>query len=81
MSLNSSSFAFMPLSSSIHVMITDGTPIPLANVGFVITHHLSISNVYLIMNLILHLASVGLTCDSGDYLVIFSLFFCCVHEL
>jgi hypothetical protein len=75
MSLDSSSFAYMSLSFSIHVMIIDGIFMPLVGVDSVITLHLSLSNVYLIPNLTLNLASVGHICDSGDYLVIFSSFF------
>jgi hypothetical protein len=59
-------------------MTADGTPMPLAGVGSVVTSHLSLSNVYLIPQLKLNLASVGQICDSGDYLVMFSGSFCCV---
>jgi hypothetical protein len=62
-------------------MTTDGTHMPLIGVGSVVTPHLSLPNVYLIPNLKLNLASVGQLCDSGDYLVIFSSSFCCVHDL
>jgi hypothetical protein len=81
MSPNSSSLTFMSLSPSIHVMTADGTPIPLGGVGSVVTPHLSPSNVYLIPNLKLNLASVGQLYDSGDYLVIFSSSFYCVQDL
>jgi len=56
-------------------MTVDGTPMPLVGVGFVVTHYLSLLNIYLISKLRLNLASVGQLCDSGDYLVIFSFFF------
>jgi len=75
MSPNSSSFTSVSLLSSIHVMIVDGTPMPLAGVGSVVTPHLFLSNVYLIPKLKLNLASVGQICDSGDYLVMFFVFF------
>ena len=35
-------FASMSLLSSIHVMTVDGTPMPLASVGFVVTPNLSL---------------------------------------
>jgi hypothetical protein len=62
-------------------MAVDDTPMPLAGVGSVVTPHLSFSNVYLISNLKLNLASVGQLCDSGDFLVIFSSFFCYVQDM
>jgi hypothetical protein len=62
-------------------MTADGTPMPLAGVGSVVTPHLSLPNVYLILKLKLNLASVGQICDSGDYLVMFSGSFCCVQDL
>jgi len=62
-------------------MNADGTPMPLAGVGFVVTPHLSLPNVYLIPKLKLNLAFVGQICDSSDYLVIFSSSFCCVQDL
>jgi arginine exporter protein ArgO len=61
--------------SSIPVMTTDGTPMPLAGVGSVVTPHLSLPNVYLIPKLKLNLASVGQIYDSADYLVMFFWFF------
>jgi hypothetical protein len=59
-------------------MTADGTPMPLAGVGSIVTPHLSLPNVYLIPKLKLNLGSVGQICDSSDYLVIFSSSFCCV---
>jgi hypothetical protein len=50
---------------------------PLAGVGFVVTPHLSLPNVYPIPKLRLNLVNVGQLCDSGDYLVIFFLFLLC----
>jgi hypothetical protein len=67
MSLDSSSFAYMSFSFSIHVMIIDGIFMPLVGVDSVITLHLSLPNIYLILNLTLNLAFVGQICDSGDY--------------
>jgi hypothetical protein len=64
----------MSPSPSIPVMIVDGTRIPLAGVDSIITHHLSFSNVYLILKLILNLVYVDQLCNFSDYLVIFSLF-------
>jgi len=71
----------MSPSSSIHVMTVNDTPMPLTGVGSVVTSHLSLSNVYLILKLILNLAFVGQLCDFGDYLVMFSGSFYCVHDL
>ena len=42
MSLDSSCFASMSLSSSILMMTTDGTPMPLADVDYVVTPNLSL---------------------------------------
>jgi hypothetical protein len=42
----------------------------LADVGSVVTHHLSLSNVYFIPKLKWNLASIGQLCDSGDYLIL-----------
>jgi len=81
MSQDSSSFTSVSPLSSIPVMTADGTPMPLAGVGSVVTPHLSLPNVYLIPKLKLNLASVGQICDSGDYLVMFSGSFCCVQDL
>ena len=76
---DSSSFTSVSPLSSIPVMTADGTPIPLAGVGSIVTPHLSLPNVYLIPKLKLNLASVSQICDSGDYLVMFSSSFCCLH--
>jgi len=81
MSPDSSSFTYVSPLSSIPVMTADGTPMPLAGVGSVVTPHLSLLNVYLIPKLKLNLASVSQICDSGDYLVMFSGSFCCVLDL
>jgi len=77
MSPDSSSLTFVSPLPSILVMIANGTPMPLASFGFVVTPHLSLLDVYLIPNLKLNLASIGQICDFGDYLVIFSSFFLC----
>jgi len=79
MSLDSLSFASMSLSSSIHIMIAYGTHMPLVSVSYIVTPHLSLPNVYLILNLTLNLAFISQICDFDDYLVIFSsLFLLCV---
>ena len=44
----SSCFTSMSHSSSIHVMTVDGTPMPLACVGFVATPNLSLSLMFII---------------------------------
>jgi hypothetical protein len=59
-------------------MTVDDTFKPLIDIGFVVTPHLSLLNIYLILKLKLNLASVGQLCDSGYYLVIFSSSFYCV---
>jgi hypothetical protein len=78
---DSSSFTFVSLSPSIPIMTTNGTSMPLAGVGSVVTPHLSLPNVYLILKLKLNHTSIGQLCDSGDYLVMFSGFFYCVQDL
>jgi hypothetical protein len=78
MSLNSSSFAYMSHLPFILIMTIDDTPTPLASVGFGITSHLFLLNVYLILKLTLNLASDGQLCDYNDYLVIFSFLFLCI---
>ena len=58
------------------------TLIPLTSIGFVVTLHLSLLNVYLILKLTLNLVSVSQLCDYNDCLVIFSsLFFYCIQVL
>ena len=82
MSPDSSSFAFVSLLSSIPIMTANGTPMPLAGVGSVVTPQLSLSNVYLILNPILNLDSISQLCDSGNYLVtFFSFFLLCIAVL
>jgi len=78
---DSLNFTFVSPSTSIPIMIVDGTPIPLAGVGSVVTPHLSLPNVYFIPNLKLNLAYVSQICDYGDYLIMFSGSFCCVQDL
>jgi hypothetical protein len=75
---DSSSFTSMSYLPSIPIMTANGTLMPLAGVGSVVTPHLSLPNVYFISKLRLNLAFVGQLCDSDDYLVISSSFFCCV---
>jgi len=81
MSPDSLSFISASPLSSIPVMTANGTPMPLAGIGSVLTPHLSLPNVYLIPKLKLNLASVGQICDSGDYLVMFYGSFCYVQDL
>jgi len=81
MSLDSLSFIFVSPSSFNHIMTVNGTYMPLTCIGFVIIPHLSLSTVYLILNLTLNLTSVSQIYDSGDYLVIFSFFYFCVQDL
>jgi len=81
MSPDSSSFTYVSPLSSIPVMTADGSPMPLAGVGSLVTLHLSLPNVYLIPKLKLNLASVGQICDFGNYLVMFSSSFCYVQDL
>ena len=81
MSPDSLSFTSMSPLSSILVMTTDGTPMPLTGVGSVVTPHLSLHNAYLIPKIKLNFASVGQKCDSGEHLVMFSCSFCCIQDL
>jgi len=80
MSSDSLSFTYMFPSPFIPVMTADGTLMPLTSVGFVVTPHLSLSNIYFIPKLKLNFVFVGQLCDFGDYLVIF-FFFYCVQDL
>ena len=79
MSPDSKSFVSLYPSSSVSVMTADGTPMPLAGVGSVVTPHLSLSNVYHIPKLKLNLVSVSQLCDSG-YSVSFSSTSCHVQD-
>jgi len=81
MSPDSSSFTFVSPLSFIPLMTADGTSMPLASVGSVVTPHLSLPNVYFVPKLKLNLVSVGQIYDSDDYLVMFSGSFCCVQDL
>ena len=54
-----SSFTFVSLSPSILVMTADSTIMPLTCVGFAITSHLSLPNVYLIPKLRMNLMYIG----------------------
>jgi len=78
---DSSSFTSISPSPSIPVMTADNTLMPLVSVGYVVTPHLSLPNIYLISKLKLNFASVGRICDSSDYLVMFYGSFCCVQDL
>jgi hypothetical protein len=64
-SLDSSSF-IVSLLPSILVMIVDDTLMSLAGVGFVVTPHFSLPNVYFIPKLKLNLASIIQLCDYGE---------------
>jgi hypothetical protein len=75
MFLDSSSFAYVSHLFSIHVMIVDDTILHLTGVGFVVTPHLFLLNIYLILKLTLNISSIGQLCHSSNYLVIFSPFF------
>jgi hypothetical protein len=65
-SLDSSSFTYVSLLPSILVMIVDDILMPLAGVGFVVTLHFSLPNVYFIPKLKLNLASVIQLCDYDE---------------
>ena len=77
---DSSCCTSMSHSSSVLVMTADGTHMPLAGVGSIVTPNLFLSNVYHILNLTLNLASIGQLCDSGN-LVTFSSYCCFVQDL
>ena len=62
-------------------MTANGISMPLASVGYVITLHLSLPNVYFILKLRLNLISISQLCDSVDYLVISPQSFYCVQDL
>ena len=79
MSFDSLSFASLSPMFFMFVMTTDGTLMPLANVGYVITSFLSLSNVYHILNLIFNLIFVGQSCDFG-YSIFFSSIFYFVQD-
>jgi len=78
---DSSSFTSISPPPSIPIITINGTSMPLASVGSIVTPHLSFLNVYLIPKIRLNLVFIGQLCDSGDYLVIFSSFFFCVQDL
>ena len=61
------------------VMSIDGTPMPLAGVGFICTPHLSLSYVYCILKLTMNLTSMSQLCGSG-YFVQFSSTSCHVQD-
>lgn len=63
----------------ISIIIADGTPMPLAGIGFISISNLSFLNVYYIPKLILNLASVGQLCDSS-YSILFSSTNCYVQD-
>lgn len=59
MSSTSLSFTYMSLLPSIHGMTVDGTLMPLAGVGYAVTPHLSLHDVYVLPKLTLNLAYIG----------------------
>ena len=61
--------------SSMFVMTTHDTSIPIVSVGSFVTPHLSFSNVCHILNLMLNLVSVSQLCNF-DYLILFLLLLC-----
>lgn len=63
----------------ISIIIADGTPMPLAGIGFISISNLSFLNVYYIPKLILNLTSVGQLCDSSCS-VLFSSTNCYVQD-
>jgi len=80
-SIDFSSFASMSPSLSFHVMTANGSHMPLAGVDSIITHHLSFSNIYLILKLTLNLFYVDQLCNFSDYLVIFLFFLLCTRSV
>ena len=66
-------------SSSMSIITVDGTPMPLAGVGFICTPHLSLSYVYCILKLTMNLTSMSQLCGSG-YFVQFSSTSCHVQD-
>ena len=82
MSLDFSFFTFVSPSPSIPVMTADSTLMPLTGVGYIVTPHLSLPNIYLIPKLKLNLVFTGQLYDFGDYLVSFSfLFLLCIGSV
>ena len=71
------SFVILSLNSSMSVVTTNGTLMPLVVVGSIVTHYMSLSDVYQIHNLALNLVSISRLCESG-YLVFFSFSICYV---
>ncbi|TXG54110.1 hypothetical protein EZV62_019366 [Acer yangbiense] len=65
MSLDSSSFVSLCSATSVSIMISYGSPMPLAGVGSSVTPNVTLSNVYHIPNLTLNLVSVSQLCESG----------------
>ena len=55
MSLDSKFFVSLCSTSSVSVMIADGTPMPLEGVGSIVTLNLSLYNIYHIFKLTLNL--------------------------
>ena len=72
-------FASLSSISSMFVMTTNDTLLPLASISSVITPYLSLPHVYHILNLTLNLVYVVQLCDSS-YLVSFPTTFCFVQD-
>ena len=73
MSPDLSSFVSLSHYSSVSVLTADGTPMPLAGCGSIVTPCLSLPDVYYIPKLTINLVSVSQLCESG-YLVFFFFF-------
>ena len=79
MSPDLSSFVSLSHYSSVSVLTADGTPMPLAGCGSIVTPCLSLPDVYYIPKLTINLVSVSQLCESG-YLVFFSSSACYVQD-
>ncbi|KAH6834928.1 hypothetical protein C2S53_007300 [Perilla frutescens var. hirtella] len=80
MSPTADSFTSLIPSDSVSVVTADGTPMPLAGVGSIVSSYVSLPRVYHIPKLVLNLISVGQLCDSGC-IVTFSSTDCRVQDL
>ncbi|PON49540.1 hypothetical protein PanWU01x14_229520, partial [Parasponia andersonii] len=76
---NLSSIVSLSHKSFVSIVTTDGTPMPLAGIGPVVTPYFYLPNVYHIPNLTLNLYSINQLCDSG-YIVVFSSIACYVQD-
>ncbi|KAL5807726.1 hypothetical protein ACOSQ3_028417 [Xanthoceras sorbifolium] len=81
MSPNSKFFVSLCPVSFTFVTTADGTPMPLAGVGSVVTSQLSLSNVYHIPKLTMNLVLVSQLCDSGSqYPLLLLLVMCRIYN-